>query len=371
MRKVSCSKMGLLLCVVMGCFLVVSRIARGDFTFGTATNLGSTVNSSYDEYEPSISADGLSLFFQSDRPGGIGSTDLYMATRERTSDAWQTITNLGPKVNSSYEESAPSISADGLELYFVSDRPGGSGNRDIYVTNRITTTHPWAEPVNLGPVINSSAQDNSPNISHDGLELFFSDHPFPPYRSGGRGGADIWVTTRASLDQPWEAPVNLGPEINSSTWECTPSISADGRVLFFQRWTTGVGNDDWDIYMARRATKNDPWAEVTNLGPGLNTPNKESNQQISADSRTLYFVSMRPGGSGANDIWQVPIVPVVDFNSDGIVDSADVCIMIDNWGTDEPFCDIGPMPWGDGVVDVEDLIVLAEHLFEEIPKPGR
>jgi len=61
------------------------------------------------------------------------------------------------------------------------------------------------------------------------------------------------------------------------------------------------------------------------------------------------------------------VIPIVDFNGDGIVDAADMCMMVDYWGTDTPLCDIGPMPWGDGIVDVQDLIVLAEHLFEEIP----
>jgi hypothetical protein len=59
-------------------------------------------------------------------------------------------------------------------------------------------------------------------------------------------------------------------------------------------------------------------------------------------------------------------IPIIDFNGDGIVDAADICIMVDHWGTDEPLCDIGPMPWGDGIVDVQDLIVLSEHLFEEV-----
>jgi len=68
---------------------------------------------------------------------------------------------------------------------------------------------------------------------------------------------------------------------------------------------------------------------------------------------------------GNSDLWEVEVIPIVDFNSDGIVDAADVCIMVDNWGTDNPLCDIGPTPFGDGVVDVKDLIILAEHLFEE------
>jgi hypothetical protein len=87
---------------------------------------------------------------------------------------------------------------------------------------------------------------------------------------------------------------------------------------------------------------------------------------ISADGSTLYFSSNRLGGLGNYDLWQAPLIPIVDFNGDEIVDSADMCIMVDYWGTDEPLCDIGPMPWGDGVVDVQDLIVLAKHLFEEI-----
>jgi len=81
----------------------------------------------------------------------------------------------------------------------------------------------------------------------------------------------------------------------------------------------------------------------------------------------MYIDSERPGGLGGSDIYQVPIIPIVDLNGDGIVDSADMVIMVDNWGTDNSLCDIGPMPWGDGIVDVEDLIVLAEHLFEEVP----
>jgi len=97
------------------------------------------------------------------------------------------------------------------------------------------------------------------------------------------------------------------------------------------------------------------------LGPPINTSAIDAHPNISADGSTLYFSS-----TGA-DLWQVSIEPVVDLNSDGIVDAADICIIVDNWGTDNSLCDIGPMPWGDGVVDVQDLIVLAEHLFEEIP----
>jgi hypothetical protein len=111
-----------------------------------------------------------------------------------------------------------------------------------------------------------------------------------------------------------------------------------------------------------RATISDPWSMPVNLGPTINSSSDDGAPSISDDGSTLFFASSRPGGVGRDDIWQVSLEPIVDLNSDGIVDSADICIIIDHWGTDEPLCDFGPMPWGDGIVDVKDLILLAEHL---------
>ena len=103
--------------------------AKADFTFGEPTNLGATVNSSAREQQPSISDDGLSLCFKSLRPGGYGDWDLWMTTRPMTTAAWAEPVNLGPAVNTSYRDSDPSISADSLCLFFHSDRPGGFGDR--------------------------------------------------------------------------------------------------------------------------------------------------------------------------------------------------------------------------------------------------
>jgi hypothetical protein len=116
--------------------------------------------------------------------------------------------------------------------------------------------------------------------------------------------------------------------------------------------------------VTRRTSLSDPWEPPVNLGSVVNGPAFESNVRLSHDGSILYFTT-RSGDIRTN--WQAPIEPVVDFNSDGIVDAADMCIMVEHWLTDYALCDIGPMPWGDGIVDVQDLIVLAEHLFEEIP----
>jgi len=145
-------------------------------------------------------------------------------------------------------------------------------------------------------------------------------------------------------------------------------ISADGSMFFFSDWfplrPSGFG---WgDIFMSRRSAISDPWKEPVHFEAPINSPSDEGGISISADASTIYFHSTRPGGSGDYDIWQAPILPVVDLNGDGIVDAADMCIMVDHWGTDEPLCDIGPTPLGDGIVDMQDLIVLDDHLeFED------
>jgi hypothetical protein len=155
--------------------------------------------------------------------------------------------------------------------------------------------------------------------------------------------------------------VNLGQGLNSSSLDGAPDISSDGLMLFFRSQRDGGSSDIW---FSKRATINDEWGIPVNPRSPVNTHASDSNPNVSADGSILYFHSSRSGGY---DLWQAPIIPIVDLNNDGIVDSADMVIMVDNWGTDNSLCDIGPMPWGDGVVDVQDLIVLAEHLFEEVP----
>jgi Tol biopolymer transport system component len=341
-------------------------IAKADFVFGEPNNLGPNVNTALSEggYGGlSISTDELSIYFDSDRSGGNGNGDLWVATRATTDDEWEQSVNLGSVVNSSAQDNSPSISADGLSLYFSSNRSGTVGNMDLWVSTRETTADDWGTPSNLGPIVNSSNADYMSHISADGLSLYFSSE-----RPGGLGLRDLWMTTRETTNDEWGEPVNLGPTVNTSSNERRMWISLDGLMLLLQSdrpKTSGAV----DIYMTTRATTNDDWAEPVNIGPPVNVSIiSEVSPVVSSDGRTLYFSSYaRIGNYGAWDLWQAPIIPIVDLNSDGIVDSADMCIIVDNWGTDNSLCDIGPMPWGDGIVDVQDLIVLAEHLFEEFP----
>ncbi len=298
----------LILVLVLG---LATEVANADYTFGEPTNLGPPINTPSREVGLFISADGLEMYISSERSGGLGYIDMWRSTRENADNPWGPLVNV-QEINSRYNESFPCLSADGLTLYFsdwygggwsaAGDRPGGVGSGDLWMCTRASRNDPWAAPVNMGPAVNSSAYDGDGCLSTDGLALFFcSDRP------GGRGSYDIWMTTRRSQAAAWSPPVNLGPVINTSGMEGIPSLSPDQKTLY-----GGIGGGGWDVY-------------------------------------------------------EVPIVPIVDLNSDGIVDADDMCIMVDYWGTDEPLCDIGPMPWGDGVVDVQDLIVLSEHLFEEDP----
>jgi hypothetical protein len=337
--------------------------AHADFVFGEPTDLGSTVNSSAEDSTPNISTDGLELYFRSNRSGGSGNYDVWVTTRDTTDDEWGPPVNLGPAVNTSATDSCPSVSADGLSLFLMSNRTGGHGGMDMWVTTRPTTNDPWTTPVNLGTAINSSANDGCPSISADGLTLFYKAGGL-----GGYGGDDLWASTRTAADEDWPSPANLGATVNTAYTDCCPSISGDDLALFFHSDRPG-SLGFLDVWVTTRADVSEPWRAPVNLGTGINTPSYDWAPDVSSDGLTLFFASNRSGGSGADDIWQVSISPVVDFNGDGKVDGAEILTMVDHWGTDHSLCDISPPPWGDGVVDVEDLKVLARYIGEELNDP--
>jgi hypothetical protein len=289
--------------------------------------------------------------------------DMWVATRPTTRDDWDTPVNLGAAVNASADDGCPSVSTDGLELYFTSDRPGGYGNFDIWVMTRPSVSDPWGEPVNLGQTVNSSHFDATPSLSFDGLSLYFGSNR----EKTGTAYSHlcyIYVTTRPTRTDPWGPPVRLGSTVNPGLeYDADhPSISADGRVLFFTSNRPGGIGDSWDLWMATRPTADVEWATAVNLGPAVNDSLNDLWPNISPDGSTLFFLSERAGGLGGEDIWQVSIEPVVDFNADGTVDCLDICDLVDHWGTDNSLYDVGPTPFGDGVVDAQDLIVLAEHM---------
>jgi hypothetical protein len=341
--------------------------AKADFTFGTPKNIGPPLSSNRGEWGPCISADGLEFYVSSNRDGSVGGYDLWVSTRATIDDEWGEPENLGELINSPEEDGNPTLSADGLELYFNSPRSDSLGGQDIYVTTRATRSDPWGPAVNLGPPVNTPGHDSAPSISGDGLELYFNfSDPNLPDDDPAQG---FCVTRRETKDAPWGEPVNLGPVINS--WPCMwePEISGDGLLLMWNDyWNCEPRPDGFgetDIWYSRRATKDSEWSEPVNLGPAINTPFDEGGPEISVDGSMLIFASNHCGSMGNYDFWQAPILPVVDFDDDGSVGISDLLMLVEAWETDDPKCDIGPMPWGDGVVDAADLDVLMDHWNQE------
>jgi WD40 repeat protein len=290
--------------VVVFIAVLSGTLANAQLSFGPARNLGEAINTHSIEVGPNLSADGLTLYFVSDRPGGhSGTAELWMSTRATPRDPWQTAVNVGLPVNS-HSAASPSLSSDGLELFFDNGlrvRPGGQGSGDIWFARRATASSSWNEPQNLGPVVNSPFTEGVPKLSHNGLTLLFSSD-----RPGGSGGRDIWVTSRATRSAPWTVPINLGPAVNGPGHDWCPALSPDALRLIFQSDRPGGFGGD-DFWISTRTSTSGPWSTAVHLGPEINTPADEAKAEFSADGRTLLFASTRPGGQGALDIWEIPI----------------------------------------------------------------
>jgi hypothetical protein len=358
MRWLNGNRKRLMLVGFVAAIALIGGSAKADFTFSEPVNLGPEINSPQDDFGPEISADGLVLYVATDRPGGKGDTDVWISTRGTKDDEWGSPVHLEGPLNTSYAIWEVSLTADGLQLYFSDGPfsaflPGGHGNGDVWVATRSSTSEFFGPPVNLPAIINSDHAAWA-DISPDGLELYITSH-----RIGSIGNCDIWMAKRASEDSPWGSPVNLGSDVNSGPPDQTPDISYDGLTLF---WAKGQGPDGMDMWMARREDRSQPFGAAVALPDGVNTTVGEFGPCLSPDGSVLYFSSNRLGGLGGFDLWQVAITPIVDFNSDGIVDIGDLLRLIESWGQDDPTVDIGPTPFGDGIVDVQDLVVLTEYI---------
>ena len=281
---------------------VASRGWSSDFRFGSAQNVGPLVNTQAYDYCPGISTDGLHMYFlRIDEEG----TSFWGTTRQTQDSPWE----VPAKLRWEYpNRPVPSWDTeDGVESYFSDILREGHGNMDVWVMRRETINDDWGPSENLGPTVNSTADESGEAISADGLELYFSGRRDAYTRPGGHGRADLWKTKRRTRDDPWEEPVNLGPTINSAAKDARTTLSVDGLLLFFDSDRPG-GYGRTDIWVIRRATQNEPWSEPVNLGPSVNSPADEKYAYLSSDGSTLYFVSDRPGGYGGHDIWQVPTV---------------------------------------------------------------
>jgi outer membrane protein OmpA-like peptidoglycan-associated protein/tetratricopeptide (TPR) repeat protein len=207
--------------------------------WNTATYLSNQINTEkYNEGAQSISQDGKYLFFTGcNRPDGLGRCDIYIA--QKRGNDWGKPVDLNPPINTSGWESQPSISADGRTLYFVSNRKGGYGGYDIWKST--LGEKGWSEPENLGPNVNTSYNEQSPFIHPDDSTLYFSSDGWP-----GLGSKDLFVS-RLGKDNKWQKPENLGYPINSNGDEGGLSLTANGDYAFFSSDNL-KGFGGYDIY---------------------------------------------------------------------------------------------------------------------------
>ncbi len=253
--------------------------------------LAAPLNQFRDQYFPVLTADNKSLIFTVQRnPEKLGqeNEDVFISTltAEGTFGAPQSIS---PNINSRENEGTATISGDGNTLVFTScGRPGGVGNCDLYISHRRGTQ--WTAPRNLGLLVNSKAWDSQPSLSADGRTLYFSSQ-----RGGGVGGYDIYVTTLGP-DGSWAQARNLGAPINTAGDDLAPFIHASGTTLYYA--TNGlVGLGSSDIFRAELDDKGQ-WGTPRNLGYPLNTFANEASLFISSDNKRLYCTRAEPPRPG-------------------------------------------------------------------------
>ncbi|MBC7745282.1 MAG: PD40 domain-containing protein [Flavobacterium sp.] len=212
-----------------------------DSNWLVSQSLSKNINTTlYNEGAQCISPDGMYMFFTGcNRPDGLGRCDIYLSKREGKN--WSAPFNIGGPVNTPGWESQPSLTADGKTLFFVSTRPGGIGGYDIWKSD-LKTDGAWTFPKNLGPEINTVYDEQSPFIHADGQTLYFSSNGWP-----GLGNKDIYVSRKDSSGKIWSKPKNLGFPINTFGEESGLTISSDGKTAFFASDQKG-GFGGLDIY---------------------------------------------------------------------------------------------------------------------------
>lgn len=263
-------------------------------------NLGDSINTAEDEYLPTLTADEQTLIITRRQPADRNTADPNAKLEEdfyisvRKNGQWSKAKNMGTPINTHGNEGAQCISADGQWLFFTAcNREDGSGSCDLYFSYKAGNR--WSVPVNMGSAVNSNKWDSQPSISSDGKTLYFASG-----RSGGNGNMDIWYTT-LNNDNTWGVPVNIGKTINTDGNEMSPFIHPDNQTLYFTSDRhPGMGGSD--IFYTRRLADGS-WGKPVNIGYPINTVGDESSLIVSAKGDMAYFASTKLKGKGKFDLY--------------------------------------------------------------------
>jgi hypothetical protein len=263
------------------------------------------------EQGPALSPDGLALYFTSNRAGGFGGTDIWVSHRACEACPWQEPVNLGPTINSVAGDGQPTFATDPHVMFFNSARPGGHGGADLYVSRRTDPNDDfgWGPPVNLGPLVNTA--DNEAGAEYVERELgrdavlYFNRGIIMLQR------ADIYAApvTRDGMVLDIAAPVS---ELNDPTVnDGGVAVRRDGReIIFWSNRNSPPDRVQGDLFVSTRANVHREWSTPENLGAPVNSVVfDEIAASLSNDGRTLLIVRTMPGGAGGLHLWMSTRTP--------------------------------------------------------------
>ncbi len=272
-----------------------TKFPQGDYVF-TPQNLGDNINTKLLEYFPSVTIDANTLVFTR----RIGHEDFFVS--EKKNGSWTKAEPLPGNLNTEENEGAQTISQDGKMLIFTGcNMQDGQGSCDLYFS--YLTKNGWGERINLGRIINTEYWESQPSLSPDKRALYFAARD-----PSGFGGSDLFV----SYMQPngsWGTPRNMGPEINTGADESCPFIHADNQTFYF----TSSGHPGYggtDLFFLRKQPDGS-WSKPQNLGYPVNTIDDEGSLVIASDGKTAYYASDGADSRGGLDIYSFEL-PVPD-----------------------------------------------------------
>lgn len=282
-----------------------TTVARPNWNWSKPVSLGAPIATEWKDDQPAFTADGLTLFFGSyciPRAMGEGDRDLWMVTRPAIDQPWGNVKNLGSAINSAMKETHPTYHSPTRTLIFASNRGGGVGETDLWFSKLSEDGNSWSRPQSLGTKTNSGFIDEGPEISADGLLLYFSST-----RPATTSGNNIWMSTRESVQDKWRIPKEV-PNVNSNSDDLSPALSSDLLTLIFASTRTG-GAGKHDLWGCTRSSIKEEWSPPFNLGPQINTEETDYHPAFSPVDNSLYWGSSRSGGLGGTDIWMAKRLP--------------------------------------------------------------